>query len=70
MRNLERARAEVGKERLPEKELEFLAECLAEDIKKCREGYDFSGCENYTNEYYRTGFSPECCKNKPKRIAT
>lgn len=68
-----RAELEIAKkERIfPKEDLEILENLLyeeEEDVRKCKEGYDFSGCENCTNEYYLTGCSSKGCENLPKRI--
>lgn len=64
-REFESAKAEKSLYPKDECKLEESITKMEKDIKKCRDGYDFSRCENCTNEYYLTGSSIECCINPP-----
>lgn len=56
---------------LSEKDIYILERDISEkeeDIKKCKERYDFSLCKNCKNEYYLTGRSIKGCDKMPVRI--
>lgn len=64
-REFESAKAEKSLSPEDTHKLEETITKMETDIKKCRNGYDFSRCENCTNEYYLTGRSVKCCDNPP-----